>query len=404
MKKLLKTAVLFCTASIFVSSAFGSFGLGDKLDVSVDAGVHYTDNRDSSNYGKISTMDYSVGLNLDGLLNWGMSQLSYFAVPYVRYRDKPSESENYTKLLGTVGFDFRHRFSEVFTVSLEDRFTYTDDQSVDRPGSGEQVRGDESYILNVANFDVDYFLSRETKLNAGLNNTIKKYNKKAVGDRSDRVETGVDASLAHQFSTTAAWEGILGYTVYDLASAGLPQKRDFDSFLAAVGLYNNFTAQFTAGVKAGVQYQNYKDSEIDSNTSPYASIWGKGYTIPTFRLNGAVTHGVTDAADYPFTSVEYTIGSLTINWELTKKFTLRGLGSYEYQDYDSSSSEDLPPNFFPKGRRTGSKEIGVAQIGLSYKIKEACDISISQRYEGVDSQVTETYTKNDTMLMLSYAF
>jgi hypothetical protein len=404
MKKELKTAVVFCTTSMFVSSAFASFGLEDKLDVSVDTGVRYTDNRDSSEYNEISTMDYNLGLNFDGLLNWGMSELSYFAQPSLRYREKPSASENYTKLLGTVGFDFRHRFSEVLTMSLDDRFTYTDDQSVDRPGTGEQVRGDESYILNVADFDVDYFLSRETKLNAGLNNTIKKYNEKAVADRSDRVKTGVDASIAHQFSTTAAWEGIIGYTAYDLASKGLPQKRDFDSFLAAVGLYNNFTAQFTAGIKAGVQYQNYKDSEIDSNTSPYASIWGKGYTIPSFRLNGAVTHGVTDAADYPFTSIEYSRVSLTINWELTKKLILNGLGSYEYQDYDSSSSEDLPPNFFPKGRRTGSKEIGVAQIGLSYKIREACDISISQRYEDVDSQVTESYTKNDTMLTLSYLF
>jgi len=298
----------------------------------------------------------------------------------------------------------KHRFSEVFSVSLEDRFTYTDDQSVDRSGTGEQVRGDESYILNVAHLDADYFLSRETKLNLGFYNTIKKYNEKAVSDRSDRVETGVDGSLAHQFSTTTAWEMILGYTSYDLPSAGLPQKRDFDSFLAAVGLYNNFTAQFTAGIKAGLQYQNYSVSELDSNTAPYASLWGKGYTIPTLKLNGDITHGVTDASDYPFTSVEYSRASLTVNWELTKKFTLRGLGSYEYQDYDSSSSEDLPINFFPKGRRTGSKKIGVARLSLAYTITEGYDITISQRFEDVDSQVTETYTKNDTLLTLSYLF
>ena len=84
--------------------------------VSVDTGIHYTDNRDSSNYDTVSTMDYSVGLNFDGLLNWEMSQLSYFAVPYIRYRDKPALSENYTKLMGTVGFELKHRFSEVFSV------------------------------------------------------------------------------------------------------------------------------------------------------------------------------------------------------------------------------------------------------------------------------------------------
>jgi len=404
MKKVLKTAVVICATTMFVSSAFASFGLEEKLDVSVDAGVRYTDNRDSSEYNTVSTMDYAVGLNLDGILNWEMSQLSYFAIPYLRYRDKPSPSENYTKLMGTVGFELRHRFSEVFSVSLEDRFTYTDDQSVDRPGTGEQIRDDESYILNVAHLDVDYFLSRETKLNFGLYNTIKKYSEKDVADRSDRVETGVDGSLAHQFSTTTAWEMILGYTSYDLASDGLPQKRDFDSFLAAVGLYNNFTTQFTAGIKAGIQYQNYSASELDSNTAPYASLWGKGYTIPTFKLNGDITHGVTDAADYPFTSVEYSRASLNVNWELTKKFTLKGLGSYEYQDYESSSSEKLPIIFFPKGRRTGSKKIGVAQLSLAYTITEGCDITIAQRFEDVDSQVTETYTKNDTLLTLSYLF
>jgi len=404
MKKVLKTAVVFCAATMFVSSAFASFGLEDKLDVSVDAGINYTDNRDSSNYDTVSTMDYSVGLNFDGLLNWEMSQLSYFVRPSLRYRDKPAVSENYTKLLGAAGFELKHRFSEVFTVSLEDRFTYTDDQSVDRPGTGVQVRGDESYILNMANLDADYFLSRETKLNLGFNNTIKNYNEKDVADRSDRASTGVNGSLAHQFSTTAAWEAILGYTAYDLVSGGLPQKRDFDSFLAAVGLYNNFTAQFTAGIKAGLQYQNYKDSDIDSNTSPYASLWAKGSTIPTFRLNGDITHGVTDAADYPFTSIEYSRASLTINWELTKKLILRGLGSYQYEDYDSSSSQDIPIYFFPKGRRTGSKKIGVAELSLIYKITTDCEIFLSQRYEGIDSEVTESYTKNDTLLSLSYLF
>ena len=404
MKKVLKTAVVFCAATMFVSSAFASFGLEDKLDVSVDTGIHYTDNRDSSEYNEVSTMDYNVGLNLVGLLNWEMSQLSYFVSPSLRYRDKPALNENYAKLLGAAGFELRHRFSEVFEVALEDRFTYTDDQSVDRPGTGVQVRGDESYVLNEANLDADYFLSRETKLNFGLYNTIKKYSEKDVADRSDRVETGVDGSLAHQFSTTAAWEAILGYTAYDLASGGLPQKRDFDSFLAAVGLYNNFTAQFTAGIKAGLQYQNYKDSDIDSNTSPYASLWAKGSTIPTFRLNGDITHGVTDAADYPFTSIEYSRASLTINWELTKKLILRGLGSYQYGDYDSSSSQDIPIYFFPEGRSEGSKEIAVAQLALVYKIREDFDITISQRYEDVDSQVTETYTKNDTLLSLSYLF
>jgi hypothetical protein len=404
MKKVLKTAVVICAATMFVSSAFASFGLEDWLDVSVDAGVHYTDNRDSSNYDTVSTMDYSVGLDFDGLLNWEMSQLSYFVVPYIRYRDKPSPTENYTKLMGTAGFDFKHRFSEVFTVSLSDSFTYTDDQSIQGAGTGEEVRGDDSFILNIANIDANYFLSRETKLNMGLYNTIKKYSRKEAADLSDTVVFGADASLAHQFSTTTAWEMILGYTSYDLASAGLPQKRDFDSFLAAVGLYNNFTPQFIAGVKAGLQYQNYTDNDIDSNTAPYASIWAKGYTIPTVGLNGDITHGVTDASDYPFTSVEYSRASLTVDWEITKKLTIEGSGSFEYQDYDSSSSEILPIYFFPKERRTGSKEIGAAQLGLIYNIKEACDISISQRYEGVNSEVTETFTKNDTLLVLSYEF
>jgi hypothetical protein len=68
MKKVLKTAVVICATTMFVSSAFASFGLEDKLDVSVDMGVNYTDNRDSSNYNKVSTLDYAVGLNLDGRL------------------------------------------------------------------------------------------------------------------------------------------------------------------------------------------------------------------------------------------------------------------------------------------------------------------------------------------------
>ena len=405
MKKVLKVVVAVVCATMCVTSSFASLGMEDGLDIAVDAGIKYTDNRDSSNYDKVSTTDYRVGLILDGKLDMEMSQLSYFFLPYIRYRTKPSVSENYTQLMGSLGFGFKHRFSEVFNMSLDERFTYTDDQSVDRPGSGEQVRGDQSYYLNTVGLNFDYFKTRETKFHLAFGNTIKKYNESDVGKKSDRVESSIDASAVHQFSTTAAWELILGYTYYDLASEGLPQRRDFDSTLAAIGFYNHFTEQFTAGIKAGAQYQNYKDNGIDANTAPYASLWAKGYTIPTVRINGELSHGVTDADDYPFTSVEYSRVNLALNWELTKKFAVQGLGSFEYQDYDSYSSEGaLPIDLFPKGKREGSKEIGVAKVALVYTLKDACKISLSQRYESSNSDVVESYTKNDTALVLAYEF
>ncbi|MDA3797567.1 MAG: outer membrane beta-barrel protein [Kiritimatiellae bacterium] len=405
MKKVLKTVVAFVCTTMFVTSSFASFGMEDKLNVAVDTGVNYTDNRDSSNYDKESTTDYRVGLILDGKLDMEMSQLSYFALPYMRYRSNPAVSQNYTQLMGSLGFEFKHRFTEVFNMSLDERFTYTDDQSVYRAGTGEQVRGDQSYYMNIAGLNFDYFKTQQTKFNVAFGNTIQEYRDNDVGNRSDRIEYSARANVVHQFSTTAAWELIVGYKEYDLASEGLAQKRDFGSTLAAVGLYNNFTEQLTAGVRAGVQYQIYKDGDIDSNAAPYASLWAKGYTIPTVRINGELSHGIADAADYPFTSVEYSRINLALNWELTKKFSFVGLGSFEYQDYSSSSSEDtVPIDLFPKNKREGSKEIGVAKVALVYTLKESCKLELSQRYECSDSDVVESFTKNDTALVLAYEF
>jgi predicted porin len=171
-------------------------------------------------------------------------------------------------------------------------------------------------------------------------------------------------------------------------------NRDFDSIIGKVGLENAFTPNTMGTLLVGYQYATYDASGIDSQEEPYLKAAIETRTGSDLSVGASIGHGIRDTDAYPFTSQTYSEFDLFGDYNITPTLVLRGTGIYRLSEYDEDTIPVIARSLDFAGRNGGDDTTIVLDAVLDYNLLENLSLYAGYRYEDVDSEVGQSYTKN----------
>ena len=368
---------------------------------SVSLGARYTDNRDSVENDEDSTWDLTISPRGSYNIENNATHFQIYYHPSYRYRTSEADNQNDGEFNQSLGVSLDHALSERTELFLEELFQYTDDPDIER--GDRTIREDESYILNRVRGQVDHELQKDRlSVRLGANHMVKRYEEDDVADISDEDQAGVELSLLWQANRSTVLRGFGRYTMYGFEEFnGL--ARDFNTYVVGAGVDRVLSAQMNAKVSVGYQGSDHDDGGINDDSTLYANAELTFEPSPKTLITAAVGHGLRDADVYPYSSQEYMEGRAGITCKATTGITLGLRGLVRQSEYnDQAPSNASRTDFF---KMEGDEEMTVtATAEASFKIDETTSISIQQRFEDVDSDVEESFSKNTTSVFLNKSF
>lgn len=364
---------------------------GQPVRFSISTIGSMTDNRDSTDVNEQDNTDIYVRPRIDVVHEGAGSQLDFYYEPAYRYRSDPGDTQDESTLQHDAGVKALRSLSPRTRVRLFDHFVISDDPAIEEQGA--TLRGDLSYTLNILQAGLNYDMLENANLDVMARNRIRRYDEDDVARLSDEDSTLLQGQLRHQLSPRLRSVLTGKYALYSYEEVN-EIKRDFDSVTGAVGLENAFTPNISGTVSVGWQNRQYDDDGLDSEGLPYVQASLRGNTGADLEIGATVGHGVRDADVYPFASQEYSELRGHADFSFTPKLSLRGMGTYRISTYDD---EHLPSGAETEELLTeeeGEETTLVADVRLSYAVQHNVTVYIGHRFEDIDSDVGQSYTKN----------
>lgn len=409
-------AGLMCGGSVLGTvGAFAADSTGaEPIDFSVTLRAEHTDNRDSTELDKESNNDFYVTPQISVYVDTDRTLYDLYYAPSYRYRTDPAETQNDSEFLHDLGLRLTHRPSDRTEMRLYDHFEYQDDPAIDE--NGATVRDNRSYILNRAEAGIRQDLSRQTYADLMGAYRTKAYDDSDVAQQSDEdlaegrllVWRQVTPSLAMHGAASVLMYGYEDVTVTPEERAALAEmgiysgsslERDFDILMGVVGLEQVFSPEFRGGLEGGLQSVEYASDSMDGEVFPYGKVDITVSPTPANRIKAEVSHGVRDSDVYPFASQEYTELRAGIEIDPNALLSLGLNGTLRESTYDESALPVEVPAALGD-ETSGDETTTVVEGSAGWKLNDMSKLVFRQRYEDVDSDVDESFTKNTSMLEL----
>ncbi len=396
MTKSIYTVIMGLAVGVSCQSFVQAADVNQPLKFSVSTDVHMTDNRDAVDVDEQDNVDIYVRPRFDISHDNGSTHLDLYYVPSYRHRTEAGDSEDEEAWQHDVSLKAAHQLSGRSRLRLMDAFSVTDDPQVEE--GGIRLRGDQSYTRNVLEVGANYDLQKYSNIDFVLRHHMKRYDDDAVAAMSDEDELTAKAEHRHQINQTLRSLLTLSYSMYTYDDS-LGLVRDFDSITGAVGLENAFTPNTLGSISVGWQTREYDDADLDSEGMPYVRASFEGLLKQDLRSGVVVGHGVRDSDSFPFSSQEYSEVRGFAHATLSQKVMLRGAMTYRLSTYDE---DDIPAG--APAVAGGDETTIVGDVDLTVKIIDNLSLVVGYRYEDIDSDVGQSYTKNTTRLGASLSF
>jgi hypothetical protein len=401
IKAIHTTIVGLAVVSVMCGTTLLAEELGQPVRFSVGVTGKMTDNRDSVENNEQDNFDVYVRPRLDIVYEGENSRLDLFYVPAYRYRSEPGDTEDESTWHHEVGINAKRDVSQRARVRLSDSLLVTDDPRIEE--GGVTLRGDLSYVANVIEGGLNYDLMEYSNVDIALRNRMKRYDDDAVAGTSDEDETSLKAQHRYQISRTLRSVLTASYAMYGYESAR-DLQRDFNSMIGAVGLENAFTPNLLGGVSVGWQTRDHDDDALDSDGAPYVLASIEGLTGADLRLGASAGMGVRDADAYPFVAQEYTEVRGYAIANLTPQAVVRASATYRLSEYDE---DDVPSGVNVldfAGAMSGDETTIVGDVELAFSVTKRASVHVGHRFEDIDSDVGQSYTKNTSRVGGSISF
>jgi len=276
--------------------------------------------------------------------------------------------------------------SERTRMSLYEKFNYTDDPQIENGGIVD--RADHTYIANVIKGTLNIDLLRNSNLDLVIKNDIKSFEDDIIATRSDEESTSI--AMAHRYQINHTLRSVLGGS-YIMYSYDNSLDRDFDSIIAEIGLENSFTPTLLGVLTVGLQTRDFDDSNMDADDEPYLLASLENKTGSDLTLGASVGHGIRDTDAYPFSSQVYSELRGFAHINLTPAIVLSGAATYRLSEYEESS---IPASVVAEGATNGDETTVVGDLSLAFNMINNISMFVGYRYEDIDSDVAQSYSKN----------
>ena len=381
------------------SPAFSQEKVGTPLRFSISTHADFTDNRDSVEFNKTDNTDIFLSPRIDYIYNGSGSHIDLFYIPSIRYRTDAGDTGDDTTWQHDFGLKASHAVTERTRLRFYEKYDYNDDSAIE--SGGAIIRGNHTYSENTIEGGLNIDIYRYSNLDFLLRNNLMRFDDDAVARTSDEDISSFDASYRHQLNQTLRW--VLGAT-YSMYSYDSSLSRDFNSILGKTGLENAFTPNTFGVLIVGWQNSDFDDNTIESADEPYVLASIECRTGADLNIGATVGHGLRDTDAFPFSVQTYSEFRGFADFNITPKLVLRGSGTYRLSEYDK---ESIPAGVTTDGfigADGGDVVTLVGDILLDCNVKENISVYAGYRYENVDSDVGQTYSKNIARVGASLSF
>jgi opacity protein-like surface antigen len=388
-----QTAIYLLVVVSFMCGAYlQAEELGQPVRFSIGVSGRMTDNRDAVEDNKQDNVDLFVRPRIDVVYEGGNAKVDLFYIPSYRYRTEPGDNQDDSTWQHEFGVLARREVSKRTRLRVNDSLLVTDDPKIEE--GGVTLRGDLSYFKNVIEGGLNYDLLEFSNVDISLNNSIKRYEDDDIAATSDEDQTTIKAQHRHQISRTLRSVLTGSYAMYGYDDE-LELDRNFNSLTAAIGVEKAFTPNLLGGVSVGWQTRDNEDSDLDSDGAPYVNATIEGLANADLRLGLVAGMGVRDADSFPFVAQEYSEirGFSVVN--VTPKLALRVVGTYRMSEYDE---EDVPTALAGMNITGGDEVTIVGDAQLSFAVSEQIALEVGHRFEDIDSDIGQSYTRNTSRI------
>lgn len=393
----------------------GPFDLSLKLEAAT------TDNRDSLPNEESNT-DFLVSPRIAAIFEMDRSYLDFYYEPTLRYRTDPRENQNDEEFLHDLGIHLEHSVTPRLTLRVTEDYTYTDDPSVETAGG--TLRRDSSFSLNRVEGLLAYDINRQSRVEVDARHRLKTYDESELSFL-DEESVSAGARAARQVSRTVslsleARAEEFSYEYDDLsvgARPGTTLDRGFTAMSAGVGIENEFQANCRASLRVGVKSLDYEDEDIDSESAPYAVAILQLSAVPSTRFTASARHELRDSDVALFSSQEYTSVYAGLEVDASERVTFDVSGTYRMGDYDADKlPSGLRTTGLPAGTGTatpggvavraleGDETAVILKAGVGWEVSDKTRVKLAHMFEDEDSDVSVSFTRNETTLSLVRQF
>jgi len=379
---------------------------------SFDLVADYTDNRDSS-ATKVATSDFYVKPRVDVLLGGERTIFDVYYVPSYRYRTNPGTWDRHSRMFHDLGIDFRQKVTSRFTVQLANELDQTDDPWIEPEATA--FRRDRTYFLNKAKAGVMYDVTRKSRVDLEARHTLKHYRTAEIRPTADESSMLGAVGYRHMLARTTSLSAVLDAQRIDYPSSAAVE-RDFDATRALLGLTQAFGPELNGKVSAGWKTLDFKDPEQSTKAAPYFSLSLNGATVPSFRMSTSVGYSLRDSDVYPYSAQTFMGYHAGVQWDVIPELTFSVGGTYRVGTYDQDSLPAVFLEALAEGAQVpgiedpmeaqkvlagGRERILLLEGGFALAVGERNTIRLVQRRERMNSDLSDTFTRNATSLAFS---
>lgn len=396
----------------------------DWVKFSLDAFVEWNDNRDSVSdtqgqdevedrfaYEKTDTMKFGIGPMIHFYQTYKSSHLRLEYGPMYQWWENPRVGQTKTEWTHQAYGELRYNTGERMDFYLRDSLKYIDDPDI-YMGSEEppfdpadkRLTEENSHLDNRVTTGFRYRLTQRIYSDLNAYWRTKRFDEPLLADNGDEDDMGVSLYNWIQQSALFSYGVTLAYTTYDRESVDdLPMGLETYS----IGVGGRYKVNKYLDVTASYGYETamHENEEIDDRSYPTETKLEVS-VIPSARarLIAGVKLDVDEGYVYPYVSQERTAFYSSLSYRHTSKLSTTYRLDYRQCDYEEKYTNPETPDDAFYGSRDGTRDELFARVGLNYRWTDKLQTSVYYAFEDIDSDVTDSYSRNTLGARVRYEF
>lgn len=354
----------------------------NRLRVEYDDNIYQTEEDPEGSIKVIEEMEFHLNFSLQQTF----ISLRYRPA-YVWWDKREDDSTDFQHEFDLV---VNHTFSPRLNLSLVD--TFRRGEQPELVENNVVIRENDDFTYNTLNGTMGYMFRPTTRAEVAGRWITLKYDQSEVGDLEDFDIYVAGLTLREQIvpETTILGELRAETVEYEV------EDRGSDSYYVGAGVEQIFSPSLLGSIRGGLQNKEFADSEIGSESSPYADLALTFLPSPATRVTAGAGYSLFETDVYPYANQQRTQVYVSLAHDFTARFSFYMSGGYTTGDYSADQSiEEGAVN-------DGTEEIILVSARATYKVNRSNWLEAGWQHQDFqsdltysdDSQIREEYDRN----------
>lgn len=390
MKHIRLSALVALSAlmTTFSLSAAETGMVSDWLKISNTLMFEYDDNIYELGEDEMDSYKVLDTLSLGAALDLEQTKLTLrYSPTFIWWDDREPDD---TDLHHSADFTLGHEFSPRVNLSVKDLFRLQEQPEEEM--RGVFVRDNDDYLYNEIGGSLDMLALQRTYVVLGARHTLIDYDNEATSLDQDRDIIALGVTVRHVISPSANLmvdyrNETIGYDFQETSDL-----RDSVSDFIGLG-YEKTGGSFVGLFRAGAQFQNYENEDLDDRSEPYGDVTLTYVFSPRTRLALSAAYSMLESEQVNFASQDRTILAASFTHDLSAKIGISLAGSYRMSKYEADYRvvEDERPS-------AGDEDIIMANAKVAYRLDVRNSVELSYNLTDLSSDLQPEFERSRVSL------